>query len=377
MYLPVVIRHVLRWFWVLPMGATLAAGAVRTEQSAPEIRQVLVRVMNEDGVPMPGVKVQLLGVGRDALQAMDIGASENLPGVWNFISDARGCCLARFGCFSGYDGGKRIGMEMPGWGQFYFVAEADGLRGVSSCLLHGAEAGGWANSGNDEWERRGIVRTRAKQVTLTLRMQRGLRVTGRVIDMAGQPVRGFTVGIQHDLHSTHHTGYGDEIFQDSRISDAEGRFSFDHVFPNTFYLGPMNEETRPVWVRTRVRGQWLREPVDFITPRRGEKEIRLTLMVSPEAPYRYFGRITDRAGRPIANAKLAFGISFHRQPRTFADTHHTDHTEAGEDGRYELRIVTPFISWLKVTAPGYADYAEDFADGHVKAAGRWDIVMRQ
>ena len=356
----------------------LGASAIGVEQSAVKFRSVVVRVVNEDGKPMAGVKVQLLGTVRDALQAMDIGRSENLPGVWNFVSDAQGRCTVRFGCFSGYDSGKLVGKDMPGWGQYYFIAEGAGMRGVSLCLLHGSEPGGWSHSDHDEWERRGSVKTKPRPVILNLQMRRGLRVTGRVVDMEGRPVPNFHVGIQDDLHSTHHTGYGDEIFKDSMTSDDAGNFTFDHVFPNTFYLsGPVGEQSPPIWVRTRLRGKWLREPVDFITPRRGEKVIRLTLMVSPELPYRYFGQVTDPAGKPIAQAKMAFGISLHRKPRTYADFHNTLHTDTGEDGRYELRTVTPFVLWTKVTAPGYAEDGVDFEERHLKAPEKWNVVMHR
>lgn len=365
----------------LIVGATsMMCGVASTkgEEPRPSYRRVTVRVVDEAGEPMPGVHVQLLGTGRDALQAMDIGSQSNLPGVWRFVSDARGRCTVRFGCFKGFDSGKRVGRDVPGWGRFYFIAEAGRLRGVSQCLIHDIHGEYSRYYRDDEWNRRGLVRTSLRPVVITLRMKRGVSVIGRVIDTAGKPVRGFEVGSDQDLRSEHHTGYGNEIFRQSTSTDDEGRFVLPDIFPNTFHLDATErEEKLPVWVRTQLRGKWTSMPVDRITPRRREKEIRMTLVVSPELPYRYAGRILDPEGKPVAGAQVVLGISRHRQSENWEDNHATLHAGSDSEGRFEFQSATPFVRWIDIKAAGFVDYAEDYEEKEMKAPGKWNIALHR
>jgi hypothetical protein len=355
----------------------------RAAPPVPDFRRLIVHVVNEHGEPMAGAKVQLVGTGRDALQAMDVfefPAEQNLPGVWRFVSNARGRFTARFACCAGWDSDKLTGTWMPGWGAFYFIAEAGGLRGVSLCVNHDTKESAAGGAGDDEWTQRGTVKTRTKPVTMTLVMRRGLRVSGRVIDTAGRPVAGFSVGIEEDLHSNHHTGYGDEIFRQVTSTDREGKYTFEHVYPNTFYLAASLEESSPsIWIGTRVRrGHWRREPVDVIVPHRGESEIGLDLQVSATVPYRYWGRVVDENGRPVAGADVSFSISKNREVRTYEDTHNNLHVSTDEEGFFELRTTTPFCLYMNVTAKGYREYSEDFeGKGSFKRPGKSLVRLRR
>lgn len=357
----------------------LCAHAWAEQEALPSYRKVVVRVMDENGAPMPGLKVQLLGTGRDALQADDIGSAYDRPGVWRFVSDADGRCTVCFGCFRGFDSEKLVGKDVPGWGRYYFIAEAGRLRGVSSAIVHEPEGKHAKDYYEDEWNRNGVVKTSASPVALTIRMRRGLRLTGRVIDIAGQPVRAFDISVQHDLHSESHTGYGNEILQQSTASDEDGHFVLNDIFPNTFYLGASMEETHlPVWVRTRLRGKWYREPIDRITPRRGEKVIRMTLVVSHKLPYSYSGRIVDEAGKPVPGATVFIGVSRHRKSRDYEDSHHSLTASSDNQGRFEFHTATPFVWWVSVKASGFADYMEDYeAKNTMKTPGKWDITLRR
>jgi protocatechuate 3,4-dioxygenase beta subunit len=282
----------------------------------------------------------------------------------------------RLGCFVGYDAEKLTGSAGPGWGRFYLFAEQDGLRGVSPCILHVGSLG-ISQRDPDEWTRRGVIHTGRRPIAVTLRMQSGLRVMGRVVDTEGKPVPDFEVRFEHDLNAESHTGYGDGIFGQSQWSDAKGRFAFEHVFPNTFYPRiPVTENNRPVWIHTQLRGRWLRKTIESVTPRRGERVIRLTLRVSRELPYRYFGRVTDESGRPMANANLEFGISRHRQAISFGDNHTFLHTTSDETGRFELRTATPYILWVAVNAEGHDTYNLDYEQqDRARAPGEWNIVI--
>jgi len=352
--------------------------SAKPEESRLSYRSVIVRVVDESGDSMPGVNVQLLGTGRDALQAMDIRSRYNLPGVWRFVSDARGRCTVRFGCFKGFDSEKLMGSDVPGWGRFYFIAEAGRLRGVSQCIVHDTHGEYSRYYRDDEWNRRGLVRTLGHPVIITLRMKRGVSVIGRVVDTTGKPVPGFDVGSDQDLGSEHHTGYGNEIFRQSTSTDAEGRFVLRDIFPNTFHLvASEREEKPPVWVRTQLRGKWSPVPVDQITPRRREREIRMTMVVSPELPYRYVGRILDPESKPVVSAPVVLGISRHRRPENWEDDHATLHTESDSEGRFEFRTATPFIRWIGISAAGFADYEQDYEEKDMKSPAKWNITLHR
>lgn len=359
-------------------GILALAGRAPAEskESAPRYRQVVVRVMDERGELMPGVSVQMLGTGRDALQATDIDSKYDLPGLWRFVTDAHGRCTVRLGCFTGFDSAKVAGREEPGWGRFYFIAQAGHLRGVSLPIIHEREGRRATDSYDDEWNRHGAVRTSGRPVAVTLRMRRGVQVSGRVIDTAGKPMQGFDVNVQHDLRSEHHTGYGNEIFRQSATTDGDGRFALPDIFPNTFYLNAAGVENNPpVWVRTKLRGKWAAEAVDKITPRRGERTIHMTIVVSPELPYHYTGRVRDESGKPIAGAALVLGLSQHRVPRTHADSHEFLHATTDQEGRFEFRTATPFVLFLDIGAPGFTGRTEDYEERKTKAPRQWNITL--
>jgi hypothetical protein len=351
----------------------------KPEDSRPSYRSVIVHVVDERGESMPDVNVQLLGTGRDALQGSDIDSQYNQPGVWRFVSDARGRCTVRFGCFKGFDSEKLVGRNVPGWGRFNLIAEAGHLRGVSLCIMHEPDGENTAwNYGNDEWVRKGAVRTLHHPVVVTLRMRRGLSVVGRVIDADGRPVRDFDIGAEHDLGSLHHTGYGNEIFRHSTTSKADGRFVLPDIFPNTFYLkASLREEKLPVWVRTQLRGKWSSVPVDRITPRRGEKAIRMTLVVSNQLPYRYSGQLRDEESKPIVGAAVVLGISRHREIQDWEDGHGSLSTHSDDEGRFEFRSATQFVRFLDIQAAGFVDYAEEYEEKDMKAPAKWNITLHR
>jgi protocatechuate 3,4-dioxygenase beta subunit len=372
--------HAIGSLWLLILFST-ALQSAEPETPAVKFREVRVRVVNESGRPMPSVMVYLVGPGRDAPNNPE--AVSESPNGWRFLSDAQGYCVARLGCFRGFDSEKLTGSPGPGWGSFYFMAEADGLRGVSPCIVHETPSEHrkeyWQP---DEWSRHGFAETSSKRLEITLRMRRGIQVVGTVIDTEGRPVKDCAVSIQEDLHSESHTGYGGEIFCQSTFTDHHGHFVFSGVFPNTFYpnCASLNEGTLPVWLRTRVHSRWVDEPIYAVTPHPGEKVVRLTFEVSPRLIFRYYGKVVDQAGRPVPGAGLDFGISRHHKPKTFEDDHHFLHATADENGRYELRTATPFLRFLSVRAPGFADYEMDFEETgqhKLKSPGPWTVTLRR
>jgi hypothetical protein len=209
-------------------------------------------------------------------------------------------------------------------------------------------------------------------------MRKGIRVEGRVIDRKGRPVVGFDVGTNHDLHQETLTGYGGAIFSQGTSTDSRGRFALVGVYPNTFYpTASVSEDRLPVWVRTQLRGRWISQPVYKITPRRHEQVIRLTLEVARVMPYRFRGVVVDGYGKPVAGAQIAVGVSRHDPWETYEDSHHSLHGESDENGRFDIRSASPFVTFVKVTAAGFPDYSLDFDDDvePLREHRKWKFVL--
>ncbi len=131
-----------------------------------------------------------------------------------------------------------------------------------------------------------------------------------MLDTAGRPVCGQSVGVSLDLRYGSHTGMGGMILWQGATTNRTGRFHLRHVHPNVITVratdGP---RCPPYWIRTRVRGRWEDKIEDEITPRTGggenpadyERAIDLRLLVSHQPLYRYFGRVRGGTGLGDSN----------------------------------------------------------------------------
>jgi protocatechuate 3,4-dioxygenase beta subunit len=376
----------------------LAASALADD--APAYREVACRIVDEGGHCVSDVEVQLRGLERDALRAgFEDEKSDKYRG-WKFKTDSAGLFTARFGKFRQYDHEQATGLIEPGYGHFYFVARQEGCAGgVSSEVLNLndeelAEYKKHEDDNNplpkerDEWVRGEfppyVLPDKNEGKPLEIVLKRGLDLTGRIVDTAGRPMRDEEVNVFLDLGAGSHTGHGGEIFEQQATTDRAGHFRFRHIYPNTFYVELIDHSAGPpFWIRTRVRNRWVDKVEDQITPRQDEwhplnyeKSIDLRLIVSREPTFRYFGRVTDMAGRGVADAKVEIRCSLHEPERTFEDGHdYWWKTKTDRNGDYSLRVGWRFVNAIWVTA-GDNIGADNVDEGDLMAPGRYDITVR-
>ncbi len=379
----------------------LTSGATAGPAALPwRFRTLEVRVVDEAGHRAAGVEVALLGLERDAISAsresaeQEKTAKEKYQG-WSFTTGRDGSFTARFGQFRQYDYEEATGKLVPGYGEFYFVAEKKGSAGAVSPLISN-QPKEEAKRSEAQWSRRDggegeewrhdryrpyVLQNQPaeKKEALVLEMRGGLRIAGQLTDSAGHPLAGVMLELWHDLHADTHTGRGGEIFWKQETTDSAGRFAFQHVFPNTFYLGlGEGSEEALYWTRTRVRHRWVEGRADEITPEFGEDSISLLLIATRQSPYHYQGRVRDTAGHPLAGARVSVHASLHSPERTFEDGHnYYSETRTKEDGSYDLGADSPFVRSFRVEAAGFQDRWEYGEDDDLYAPGEYNFQLER
>jgi hypothetical protein len=306
---------------------------------------------------------------------------------------------AQFGKFRQYDHEQSTGITEPGFGQFYLVATKPGWAGGVSCellnlddedlehYLHAQDIDCQPPEEVDEWLSKCIpyvLGDKSDGKPLEIVLKRGLKVDGQIVDTNGKPVAKKEVTLFLDLHAGTHTGHGNEIFEQQSSTNREGKFQFESVYPNDFYLELLNHSGGPpYWIRTRVRNRWVDKIEDEIAPRQDEwdpnkyeKFIRLLIIASSKPLYRYFGQVADEDGHPVAWAKVQIRNSLHEPERTFEDDHdYWWHTHTDSHGNYSLRVGARFVNAIWVTA-GNKSGNDDSEEGELMAPGRYDITVR-
>ena len=348
--------------WILRIflvGIFLGGNVGQAEEAAPEwkFRTITVQVLDIKGKPAPGVTVSLVGLDRDALYQIN---DDRNASKWRFFTDAQGCFTARFGDFRSYDYEQATGKWEPGWGVFYFVAECKGTAGGVSPYLQNESREyerltSLPRGEHDEWRTGEFapVDLSKQPAKVVIRLKSGITVFGKVTDEVGNPLAGHGIRVEEDLHAWSHTGRGGEILAATGVTDRKGRYRIENVYPNRFYI--QLEPNAPLfWLKTRLRkGTWEEGRVDEVQPYNTEKEVRVDLIAAKEAPYRYYGKVTDATGQPVAHAKVTLGVSLHWPTRTWGDDHHFESVETGEDGTYEIRVESRYVRGFSVEAPGF------------------------
>jgi hypothetical protein len=366
----------------------------------PVYREVVFRVVDENGHSLSDVEVQLRGLDRDAL---GINPDEEKTGKcrgWKFQTSAAGLLRARFGKFRQYDHEQVTGLIEPGFGRFHLVAGNKGSAGGVSCELlnlndedlaerkqHTDDSYREPQEG-EEWQRGEftsyVVSDQPEQKPIEIILKRGLDVTGEMVYTEGQPVRNEEVNLFLDLYAGSHTGHGGEIFEQQTTTDRHGNFHFHHVYPNHFFIALLDHSNGPpYWIRTRVRNRWVDKIEDEIVPHQDEwdankyeKSISLLLVATRQPSYRYLGRVTDSQERAVAGAKVQIRCSLHEPERTFEDDHdYWWQTKTDERGNYSLRVGSRFVNAIWVTA-GNNVGNDDAEEGDLMAPGRYDITVR-
>jgi protocatechuate 3,4-dioxygenase beta subunit len=237
------------------------------------------------------------------------------------------------------DGMVEIPDMMPG--PFQFQVDAPGY------------ARWWSEEASNEWSRRKIDETRGgwqrnfdrldfdlqpdmKPVTITV--ERGVTVTGRVLDPDGKPVAGATVAPAL-------TGTGNSLTGDTRFSVAtgpDGRFTAILPASGAHEYNLVAHDGKYDHWRTWANG--VRPP--FRT-KPGE-EVR-DVEISLTRPATVRGRVTDADGKPVPDREVRASAADRLENRYYDPT-----TTTAADGSYELKFIRPGQQFIQV-APFWLD----------------------
>jgi protocatechuate 3,4-dioxygenase beta subunit len=395
-------------FAALWLAMSFVSADVQT-QTEDSYRELSCQVVDEQKQPVAGIEVLLLGRDRDAVSArFDRQYFEERGDKyhgWTFRTDEHGRFVARFGKFQQDEHQQTSHVVEPGYGEFHLLVQKEGhAGGVSARIVNlkdedrsahkPSEYTGGLPQPGEEWEGNELLLSdEPKAEPLQIVLREGIEVSGRLLDPQNRPIPNETVNLWNDLGADTHTGRGNEILERQATTDRDGRFRFHHVYPNMFYLALENEDSSArdslYWIKTRIRKRWVDGIADAIWPHAGEADLPLIIVAAREPPYRYFGKVSDEQGKPIAGAKVRIQASLHGplERQDFADSHdHHSETITRQDGSYELRAAGPYVNWFEVTARGFGEtmYNED---GEIEgfnlyeevpgAPGRYDFVLKR
>lgn len=259
-------------------------------------------------------------------------------------------------------------------GPYYLIVGPTGSApaAVSQPLMVDESLG---RPGENEWGKATAIGPEG--LSIKLKRRKPVRVVGTVTDMGGLPVAGRKIGLYHNLHAQTHTGRGGEIMEQFAETGPDGLFSFRSVYPARFCLtvdGPA------CWLRTYVEGELVDDCVDEVDPAEGVEETSVGIQLGLEHRFRFYVRVSDKSGNGIPDAEIVFGVSGHKEDRTWADSHRFERAKTGPDGAYELRTGTPWILWHEARKTNYAQINADKieCDGRGWAIpGKVGFVMRE
>jgi hypothetical protein len=339
----------------------------------PAFRIIHGVVLGLDGKPAAHRKVQLVGLSRGSTRPYSDLPEGRVPG-WDFTTDRQGRFTVPIGDFATWDDPK----NRPGWGTYALVVESspDDAGAVSSRFFHDARQAHSLHVTNDGWG--DILDLPAEGLNLTLQVKPGVTLEGTLEDAAhpGRPLAGVNVTTHNDLGSESHTGHGGEILWQSAKTDGQGRYTIRHIYPAAFTVGLETMGPEATWLKTKVDGAWVDDVRDVVTA--PADVTMLDIMASKKPLYRYFGRVVDDQGQPVAGAQVAFGLSLHPEVRTFEDDHTYSFATTRADGRYQIELETPWVRGLDAEAKGYE--RQDLwtpSDTPTDAPGEYNFTLKK
>jgi RNA polymerase sigma factor (sigma-70 family) len=258
---------------------------------------------------------------------LDAGTNRPVPGVrlWHWQhKNAEGR--------SDDKGEIAVGEMLPG--QFEFQVEAKGY------------ARWWSEEAAKQWQRKPVGKEALRWqrnfddltfdlkpgIRATIFVEKGVRVTGRVVDPDGKPVAGATVAPAH-------TGTGNSLTGDTRFSvetDKGGRF--EALLPagnGTSYNLVAHDGKFGEWRK------WANGVLDPVLTFPGQELKDVTLTLTRPATVR--GRVVDKRGKPVAHREVRAHAADKRENRYYDPTATTK-----EDGTFELRFVRPGEQFVQV-----------------------------
>ncbi len=211
----------------------------------------------------------------------------------------------------------------------------------------------WSQEAASEWSRRKKDETRGGwqrnfdhvdfelspgMSPVTITVERGVTVTGRVVDPDGTPVAGATVAPAR-------TGTGNSLTGDTRFSVVtvkEGKF--------TMVLPASGDCEYNLVAHDGKYGQWRTWANGVLPPFRtkpGEVFRDVELCLTQPATVR--GRVTDASGHPIPGREVRASAADRYENRYYDPT-----VKTMADGRYELKFIRPGTQFIQV-APFWLD----------------------
>ena len=132
-----------------------------------------------------------------------------------------------------------------------------------------------------------------------------------------------------------------------------------------------------------MRDHWFDRVEDEITPRRGderlpadyEPSIHLRLIMSRQPLYRYFGRVTDETGHPLARTTVIVRSVLHCPVRGWGESHGRGQpTLTDSEGNYSLRVGSRFVDGIWAREGNHTGGIDTEGD-QLLAPGRHDFVV--
>jgi hypothetical protein len=356
----------------------VASHAFATDSSGQEtFRLVHMQVLNADGTPAVRRDVYLQGWDRRAMGPLLVQAfdsmvtsndlSEARKSGWLFTTDDQGRITVRLGDFAGWkDQGGR-----PGWGTYGLVINpgSNDAGAVSQRFWFGAPNEAPPNTNwPPEWGQPLPVPPEGLSFTMCLHL--GFTLYGRLVDDRDRrtPLPNVTVTTWNDLGIDTHTGYGGQIFARHATTNSNGEFQISHEFRNKLYV-----RFSGIWMTT-LHNKWDPQEQDVINPP-GDDGLRLEFGVLVNQKFHYTGRVTDGAGKPVADADVVVGISSQPKAESYGDTHHFERTKTDADGNYNLTATSPWGTFLEAEDKihGRVDLEWPGYDSPPIPPGRYDL----
>jgi protocatechuate 3,4-dioxygenase beta subunit len=217
-----------------------------------------------------------------------------------------------------------------------FTVEADGYtRWWSEQAMHAWERFEPQSQPGSKWQRNFDYlefEVQAKTQPVTITLEKGVRITGQVLDPDGKPVGGATVAPAY-------TGTGNSLTGDTRFSvESKADGSFDMLLPasgKAKYNLVVHDGKFEEWRR------WANGVLPPIQTTPGQEIKDVVIRLTRPATVR--GRVVDANKRPVAGRAVRASAADKRENRYYDPT-----TTTKADGSFELKFVRAGEQYIQV-----------------------------